>query len=178
MPFAIQTHKVLLKKWRAAMDLVGPGPIEPHFEDAQQAVQNLHTEGTWLDLGSGAGFPGIALAAYHPHIHVQMVESRQKRVFFLQRVIQESKLTNISIYHGRSEDITDTFDGIISRAYKAPLEYLEDALRLGNPNAHVVLLLGGSNDFVPPSCWHIKQDDSYIISTGSRRRLVLVAKEE
>ena len=178
IPFALQTQKELLNKWRKAMDLVGPGPIEPHFEDAQQAVDTLNTQGTWVDLGSGAGFPGIALAAYHPHIHVQLVESRQKRVLFLQRVIQESKLTNISLFHGRSEDITDTFDGIISRAYKAPLEYLEDALRLGKPNAHVVLLLGGSNDFVPPSRWHIKQDNTYTISTGTRRRLVLVAKEE
>ena len=79
------------------MDLIGPGPMEPHFEDANHAVQNLHAQGLWVDLGSGAGFPGIALAAHHPQAHVLMVESRQKRVFFLKNVIQKSQLSNIEI---------------------------------------------------------------------------------
>ena len=173
---AIQTHKHLLKKWRKAMDLIGPGPMEPHFEDANHAVQNLSAQGHWVDLGSGAGFPGIALAAHHPKAHVLMVESRQKRVLFLKRVIQESQLSNIEIYHGRSEKLTQTFDGIISRAYRKPLAYLEDALRLSKPHAKTVLLLGGANPFVPPSHWIIKEDSIYTISTGSRRRLVLCAK--
>ena len=158
------------------MDLIGPGPMEPHFEDAAQAVHNLDAQGQWVDLGSGAGFPGIALAAYHPQAHVLMVESRQKRVLFLKRVIQESQLSNIDIYHGRSENLDQTFDGVISRAYRKPLAYLEDAQRLSRSHAQTVLLLGGDNPFVPPDYWRIQEDSIYTISTGSRRRLVLCAK--
>ena len=159
------------------MDLIGPGPMEPHFEDANRAVQNLSVQGTWVDLGSGAGFPGIALAAHYPKAHVLMVESRQKRVFFLKRVIQESQLSNIDIYHGRSEHLTQRFDGVISRAYRKPLAYLEDAQRLSKPHAQTVLLLGGENPFVPPTHWMIKEDSTYTISTGSRRRLILCVQE-
>lgn len=159
------------------MDLIGPGSMEPHFEDAFQSVHNLNAQGTWVDLGSGAGFPGIALAAYHPNAQVLMVESRQKRVLFLRRVIQESRLSNISIYHGRSEELDQTFDGIISRAYRKPMAYLDDALRFSKPNAKTILLLGGGNPFVPPSNWDIEEDSIYTISTGSRRRLILCAKK-
>ena len=159
------------------MDLIGPGRMEPHFEDAHEAVQNLNAQGEWIDLGSGAGFPGIALAACHPKAHVLMVESRHKRVLFLRRVVQESKLSNISIYHGRSEDISQTFDGVISRAYRKPLEYLEDAKRFSKSHARTVLLLGGDNPFVPPTHWNIEEDSVYAISTGSRRRLILCAKK-
>ena len=158
------------------MDLIGPGPMEPHFEDANQAVCNLDVQGSWVDLGSGAGFPGIALAAHHPNAHILLVESRQKRVLFLKRVIQESQLPNIEIYHGRSENLVQTFDGVISRAYRKPLAYLEDARRLSKPQAKTVLLLGGDNPFVPPEHWTIKEDSTYTISTGSRRRLILCAK--
>lgn len=158
------------------MDLIGPGPMEPHFEDANQAVCNLDVQGNWVDLGSGAGFPGIALAAHHPKAHVLLVESRQKRVLFLKRVIQESRLNNVEIYHGRSENLTQTFDGVISRAYRKPLAYLEDARRLSKSQAQTVLLLGGDNPFVPPEDWSIKEDSIYTISTGSRRRLILCAK--
>ena len=52
---AILVHKTLLGKWRKAMDLIGPGPMEPHFEDANSAVHGLEAEGNWVDLGSGAG---------------------------------------------------------------------------------------------------------------------------
>ena len=158
------------------MDLIGPGPMEPHFEDANQAVCNLDVQGCWVDLGSGAGFPGIALAAHHPKAHVLLVESRQKRVLFLKRVIQEGQIDNVEIYHGRSENLTQTFDGVISRAYRKPLAYLEDARRLSKAQAQTVLLLGGDNPFVPPEDWSIKEDSIYTISTGSRRRLILCEK--
>jgi 16S rRNA (guanine527-N7)-methyltransferase len=175
---AIRIHKKILGKWRKAMDLVGPGALKPHFEDAQASVQNLNATGTWVDLGSGAGFPGIALAACYPKANVLLVESRQKRALFLQRVIQESNLQNISLFHGRSEEITETFDGIISRAYRKPLLYLEDARRLSKRTSRTVLLLGGTTPFVPPENWRIEDEHAYSISTGLRRRLILVAQEE
>jgi len=175
---ALQIHKQLLEKWRKAMDLVGPGAIDHHFEDAQHAVAQLQATGSWIDLGSGAGFPGIALAAHHPTAHVLLVESRQKRAQFLKRVISQTGLQNIELYHGRSEDITSSFDGVISRAYRKPLAYLEDAKRLSNANAKTVLLLGGHNPFVPPLDWNIIEDSQYNISTGLRRRLILCASKE
>lgn len=134
-------HLTLLGRWRKAMDLVGPGPLEPHFEDAARAVAWLEEpQGLWADLGSGAGFPGIALAARHPQLKVKLVESRQKRAVFLDQVAAGTK--NIEVCCCRSETLEDGgLDGVISRAYRKPPEFLKDALRLLKPGGVAVLML-------------------------------------
>ena len=60
---AERIHLELLEKWRAAMNLIGPGPAEHHFMDARGAVASLGARGRWADLGSGAGFRN---SARHP----------------------------------------------------------------------------------------------------------------
>jgi 16S rRNA (guanine527-N7)-methyltransferase len=139
---AENTHQNLLEKWRKAMDLVGPGPLAPHFSDAKQAVSWIPAKGLWLDLGAGAGFPGIALAARHPDAQVQLVESRQKRALFLRQVIRESGLSNAEVLHLRVEDLPEgEASGVISRAYKPPMEALKDAKKLLQTSGIAVLLI-------------------------------------
>ncbi len=133
-------HHELLQRWRKAMDLVGPGPLEPHFEDARKAVAWLEARGDWADLGSGAGFPGVALAALHPPARVLLVECRHKRASFLDQVAAGAN--NLSVDAGRTERLPDaSFDGVISRAYRPPDEFLADALRLLRPGGIAVLML-------------------------------------
>ena len=160
------------------MDLIGPGPIDDHFVDAEQAVCDLNAQGDWVDLGSGAGFPAIAFAALNPRANILMVESRQKRAFFLRQVITRSQLSNITVFHGRSEHLNRQFDGVISRAYKKPLAYLEDAARLGKANAQCVLMLGDVSIFTPPSQWSVLSEKRYAVRDGYRRRLILSCAEE
>lgn len=155
------------------MDLVGPGPTEPHFEDAIGAVAGLHATGRWLDLGSGAGFPGIALAARHPEAQVLLVESRQKRATFLRQVLATGQLPNAAVYQGRVAQLEPGADGVISRAYRPPLRYLEDAARLLVPGGRAVLLLGDGADFSPPAGWRDPQLTRYRVGSGWRRRVVL-----
>lgn len=75
-----------------------------------------------LDLGTGAGFPGIPLKIAFPHLHVTLMDSLNKRVKFLQSVIDELKLTNITAIHGRAEEMArntayrENFDLCVSRA--------------------------------------------------------------
>lgn len=147
---ALDVHRRLLERWRGAMDLVGPGPVEPHFQDARAAVgwlgPWLPTGGerapVWADLGSGAGFPGIALAAYWPHIRVLLVERRQKRAVFLENVVAEAGLTNAEVRCAGVDDLASgSLDGVISRAFAPPREVLEHAARLLAPGGRLVLLL-------------------------------------
>ena len=156
------------------MDLVGPGPLEPHFEDAAGAVADLPVSGCWADLGSGAGFPGIALAATYPDTEVWLVESRQKRVVFLERVVAEARLDNAWVRRMRTEKLQPAcLDGVISRAYKPPLAYLEDAARLLRPGGYAVVLLGDRPDLDPQPGWTHIRSDRYAVGDGYRRRLVL-----
>ena len=137
-----KTHFDTLKKWRKAMDLVGPGALEPHFEDAAHAVSWLGASGNWVDLGSGAGFPGIALAARHPEISVTLVESRQKRVMFLAEVISSGAAENVEIFHGRSETLEKgIYSGVVSRAFKPPRDFLLEAKELLVPGGTAVLMM-------------------------------------
>ena len=163
-----QKHHQILEKWRHAMDLVGPGPIESHFEDAINSVRELPFCPSWIDLGSGAGFPGFALAAQQATARISMVESRQKRCFLLKTVKREAYVNNVQIINKRTEQITETFDGVISRAYKPPLEYLKDAARLLKPDGIAVLMLGSNPTLTLPSDWRLLASHRYSVSDHTR----------
>ncbi|MED5370748.1 MAG: RsmG family class I SAM-dependent methyltransferase [Myxococcota bacterium] len=169
-------HLELLRKWRKAMDLVGPGPLEPHFQDARRAMQALPTQDgeLWADLGSGAGFPGVALAALHPTVRVQLVESRERRTVFLRQVAR--KLPNAEVLHQRSEDLPDgAFQGVVSRAYKGPEGVFEDARRLLVSGGKVALMRA-EEDVEPPADFEMFHVEHYRLDDGRTRALVVCRK--
>lgn len=169
------THQTLLERWRGAMDLIGPGPSAPHFTDAAHAVADLEATGHWADLGSGAGFPGIALAARWTSASVQLIESRRKRSIFLDQVVAAAGLVNATVVRGRTEGIPDgTLDGVISRAYKPPEAYLMDAMRLLRPGGRAVLLLGDHAEPVVPPGWTLLSTYRYPVGNGFRLRAILL----
>ena len=169
-----QVHRRLLDKWRKAMDLIGPGPADPHFQDCAGAIAALHAAGPWADLGSGAGFPGIALAGGYPEATVDLVESRRKRSMFLEKVVYEANLKNATVCNIRSETLAaGAYVGVISRAYKPPHKVLTDAARLLVPGGRVVLLLGSQAALEAPTGWRIVDEHRYPVADGQRLRVVL-----
>lgn len=58
-----------------------------------------------IDIGTGAGFPGIPLKIVYPHLHVVLLDSLSKRIKFLDEVIRVLELENIETIHGRAEDL-------------------------------------------------------------------------
>ena len=146
---ALAAHRRVLESWRKSMDLVGPGPLDPHFDDANEAVRTLPVEGRWLDLGSGAGFPGVALAAWHPHSQVTLVERRQKRAAFLEVVLGEAKLGNASVLCGDADALAPGWDGIISRAFRSPQEVAALARTLLRTGGRLVLMVARDEGGTP-----------------------------
>jgi 16S rRNA (guanine527-N7)-methyltransferase len=99
-------------------------------------------EGEWLDLGSGAGLPGIVLACLSDRPMV-MVESRRKRIDFLESVIADLGLTHARIFGGRVEMMPATNAAVISARAYAPLPKLfESALHLSDKKSLWVLPKG------------------------------------
>jgi 16S rRNA (guanine527-N7)-methyltransferase len=173
-PSAVRAaHLALLARWRLAMDLVGPGPLEPHFDDAEAVARAIEARGRWADLGSGAGFPGVALAAWHPEAEVTLVESREKRTAFLDHLRREVALPNLRVLRARAEDLpAAAWDGVIARAFAPPPAFLGHAARLLRPGGHAVLLLAREEAPEVAGFREVERHD-YAIEGKPRRAVVL-----
>lgn len=169
---ALAAHRRVLEAWRKSMDLVGPGPLDPHFDDANEAVGTLAATGRWLDVGSGAGFPGVALAAWHPGAVVTLVERREKRAAFLEMVLAESKLQNASVHNGDADALPAGWDGLISRAFRAPDDVAKLARRLLRPGGRLVLMLARDEPGTPAGFVE-ERVHAYAIDGKPRRAIVL-----
>lgn len=101
-----ETYKNLLRDWSKRMNLVAPSTLDDidnrHFADSAQLASYLPVDATVVDLGSGAGFPGVVLAILG--WRVTCIESIGKKVEFLTAVREELHLDNLTIYHGRVEN--------------------------------------------------------------------------
>jgi len=107
-----------------------------HFADSAQLLEHVSREtcdakdGLWLDLGTGAGFPGLIIAILVPNMPVRLVESRARRVDFLERCVGDLDLGQCNVLGERLEAIAPFPSAVISARAFAPLEKL---LRLSAP---------------------------------------------
>ncbi|MBO7509337.1 MAG: 16S rRNA (guanine(527)-N(7))-methyltransferase RsmG [Alphaproteobacteria bacterium] len=101
----------LLREWSCKMNLVAPSTLDDienrHFADSAQLADVLPTDSEVIDLGSGAGFPGVVLAILG--WRVTCIESIGKKVSFLNTVRDELELNNLTIFHGRVENFFPAF---------------------------------------------------------------------
>lgn len=114
-----------------------------HFYDSLTIVKaiDLTKSITLLDIGTGAGFPGLVLKIAFPNINVTLLDSKEKKVKFLKKVIKTLNLTNIKAVSSRIEDYKkEEFDIVTSRAVSKTNILLELACKLVKPNGFLILL--------------------------------------
>lgn len=107
--------------------------IIKHFVDSLTVLDKIKGENSIIDVGTGAGFPGIPIKIACPDIKVVLLDSLNKRINFLNEIINKLKLENIKAFHGRAEDYgrdkshREKYDIAIARAV-APLNVLIEYL--------------------------------------------------
>lgn len=126
----LKVYQGLLEQWQKKLNLVSNSTVsvawERHFLDSYQLLSQLPLNPiSLIDLGSGAGFPGLVLAILRPEdLRVTLVESDFKKCIFLENVSRETK-TKVTILQSRIESLENSlhFDVVTARAL-APLPLL------------------------------------------------------
>ena len=102
----------LLIEWNEKMNLTAiteyEEVVKKHFLDSclllKECKSDLFLDKSIIDMGTGAGFPGIPLAIMLPNTRFVLVDSLNKRIEFLRVIVEQLGLCNVELYHGRAED--------------------------------------------------------------------------
>ena len=159
-----------------------------HIEDSLTIQEYIEKNAKVIDIGTGAGFPGIPLKIQREDIEITLLDSLGKRIKFLQEVVDELELKNVDCVHARAEDYTkekrEKYDCAVSRAVaelRVLAEYALPYVKLGGefismkgPNseeeienaANSIKILGGE----------IKEIIDKKLSNGDERKIIIIRK--
>lgn len=147
----LQAFTVLLAEENTRQNLVSGASLanvwQRHIADSLQLLFHVPAQDLpWLDLGTGAGFPGLAIAIARPESQVVMVESRKRRVDFLVEVADTLGLKHVRVVGSKLEAVPDFAAGVISARAFAPLEKLLSlSARFSTPATYWLLPKGRSS---------------------------------
>jgi 16S rRNA (guanine527-N7)-methyltransferase len=144
---ALRDYEALLREVAVPLGMVAASDRHRiwgrHITDSLRALAVLgREERTFLDLGSGAGLPGLPIAISRPTSRVALVEARQRRASFLEMVVERLGLENVDVVIGRAESVAARADVCLSRAFAAAAESWRIAERLLEPGGVLVYWAG------------------------------------
>ena len=145
------TYMALLKEWSGTYNLIAPGErgflLARHVLDSLSIARFLQP-GPLLDVGTGAGLPGLPLAIVKPEMEVTLVDSAGKKIRFIRHVGRALKLANIHPLHQRVELQTDCgpFANISSRAFASLKQFVEAVKPYTDENSHLLAMKGAYPD--------------------------------
>ena len=142
---AFESYRKELLDWNTRINLTAitdpQDVLLKHFLDSLSLLKAYtNPEARLLDIGSGAGFPGLPLKIVRPQWHVTLLEATGKKTLFLHHVVETLQLRNVELIHGRAEELAHkrayraTFDIVTARAVSALptlLEYCAPYCRVG-----------------------------------------------
>ena len=146
----VSAHLELLLKWNAKMNLTAVRDPEEvvtrHFGESLFAARHIFPDqadsGSLVDVGSGAGFPGIPIAIWAANLKVTLIEAQQKKAVFLREVLRTLELENAEVIQDRAEKIQIRADVVTLRAVEQFRNVLPPAARLVAKGGHLALLIG------------------------------------
>jgi 16S rRNA (guanine527-N7)-methyltransferase len=176
---ALATWASLVVTWNARLDLTAARSpdelVNLLVADAALLAAHAPPDGRWVDVGSGAGAPGLGLGLLRPDLSLVLCEALQKRVAFLRNAVGTLRTTNVSVARGLGEDMvglaSPPFTAASARAVLPPAAWLALGHRLA-PGGSVVVFLAKEE---PPALAgrRLSLDLAYTWPlTGAARRMV------
>ena len=178
---AISKYIDLLLKWNARINLTAiraPEEIvERHFGESLFAAKHILAQSpikTAIDLGSGAGFPGVPFALLAPEVEVTLIESNQKKSTFLKELIYLLGLRNVKVFSGRAESYSQSANVVMLRAVEKFDRVLPLALRLVSAGGRLALLIGSSQVDVAKGLAQEAEWQAPVVIPSGHSRVLLV----
>ena len=148
----LEKYYNLLIEWNEKINLTAITDIKDvylkHFYDSLTLVKviDLENVSSLCDLGTGAGFPGIILKIFFPNLKLTLVDSLNKRIKFLEVLVNELSLENVILIHGRAEEYgkknRECFDVVTARALSSFPILLEYSASLLKKGGHLIAMRG------------------------------------
>jgi 16S rRNA (guanine527-N7)-methyltransferase len=173
----------LLVTWNRKIDLTAARSSEELVDlflaDAvvlHRARVELQSTGTWLDVGSGAGAPGLGMAILDSSLSITLVEPNAKRVAFMRQVVGRLEMAGVQVRCARAELLEPRMsDEVVARATWAPGEWLAHGVRL---TRHRVWILLAREPWEPPPGYRVEYSREYQWPlTGVPRRVLALSAQ-
>ena len=142
----LKTYLELLHKWNKAYNLTAitaPAKmVAYHVLDSLTILKDMPQQGRCLDVGTGAGLPGIPLAIMLPQCDWVLLDSNGKKTRFVQQAIASCGLTNVKVVQSRIQDYdaATSFDVIVSRAFSSLQDFVSSVDRLWGANTRLITM--------------------------------------
>lgn len=162
----ISTYIDMLLKWNARTNLTGirapEEMVRRHFGEswfaAHQLLAHNSTESV-VDIGAGAGFPGMVLKLFAPAIHLMLVESHGKKATFLKELSRVLEFTGVEVANERAEHLSVQAGLVTLRAVEKFEDILPVASRLTAPGGRLALMIGAAQfeaaQTILPGKWRV-----------------------
>jgi 16S rRNA (guanine527-N7)-methyltransferase len=188
----LQLYCQELQKWSRKINLIARNTtakeiVEKHFLDSLTLLPLLRRhnapEASLLDVGSGAGFPGLVVAAALPELSVTLLEPRQKRTAFLRHVIRTLALHNVQVLEERldlGQILPQQFTFITSRAVAAPAVFLSMLEQTVKSETLVILMQAEEDQHFLSECptWKLVDSLQFTLPfSGHPRTLTAVRRQ-
>jgi 16S rRNA (guanine527-N7)-methyltransferase len=179
-------HVALLYKWNKTYNLTAIREMQQmvsnHLLDSLAITPYLWPR-RWLDVGCGAGLPGLVLAIMHPDWRLTLLDSNSKKTGFVQQAVIELGLKNVIVKCARIEDFqsAEKFDGIVSRAFTELGDFLRVTHRLLAPTGRWAAMKGFAEKelaSMPEDCVVEQVITLNVPGLEAARSLVVVAQKE
>jgi 16S rRNA (guanine(527)-N(7))-methyltransferase RsmG len=179
---ALFAHYQELARWNRRTNLIGPGTageiLARHFGESLAALPLLPADArVGLDLGSGAGFPGLVLAAARPELEVTLAEARERKWAFLSAAARKASLPcrclNVRVQVPLPAGLPESIDVITSRALRLDAETWAALAERLAPEGRILLWAGENNPDLPPD---LVASGSVKLAGSERRRILALRR--